>query len=149
MTIQQFLRTFYPSALILVLSVATPLAAQEARRERVKDHFPRYAVEDLGTLGGPYSFPYNLNNAGVVSGGSANGLQNGDPSQPVNNAPQTAFLWAHGRLRPLGTLGGPDSVAAAASLYNLAAVDSETANLSRQGEDVCGFGTNLQCLAAL
>ena len=31
----------------------------------------------------------------------------------------------------------------------LAAVDSETANLSRQGEDVCAFGNNLQCLAAI
>jgi probable HAF family extracellular repeat protein len=106
-------------------------------------------VEDVGTLGGPYSFSYNLNDTGVVSGGSATAAQNGDPSQAVVNAPQTAFLWKRGRRLDLGTLGGQNSVAAAANLFNLAVIDSETANYSRQGEDVCAFGTNLQCLAAL
>ena len=70
MTIQQFLRTVYPSALVLALSVATPLAAQEAGRERVKDRFPRYAVEDLGTLGGTYSAAFALNELGQVTGES-------------------------------------------------------------------------------
>jgi uncharacterized membrane protein len=73
---------------------------------------PGYTVEDLGTLGGPYSFSYSLNDAGVVTGGSA---IDGD----------------------------------ATNLFSLSVVDSETANLSRQGEDVCAFGTNLQCLAAI
>ena len=131
------------------LAVPVRLVAQQLKEARAIDRFPRYVVQDLGTLGGPYSFSYNLNNAGVVSGGSATPNQNGDPSQAVVNAPQTAFLWDDGHLRNLGTLGGPDSVAAAANLANLAVVDSETANLSRQGEDVCAFGTNLQCLAAI
>jgi uncharacterized membrane protein len=52
-------------------------------------------------------------------------------------------------LLNLGTLGGPDSVGAAANPSKLAAVDSETATVSRQGEDVCAFGTHLQCLAAI
>ena len=98
------------------LALRVPLLAQQAKEARVTDRFPRYVVQDLGTLGGPYSFSYNLNDAGVVSGGSANATQNGDPSQAVVNAPQTAFLWDRGRLRNLGTLGGPDSVAAAASV---------------------------------
>jgi probable HAF family extracellular repeat protein len=131
------------------LALRVPLVAQQLKEARVTDGFPRYVVQDLGTLGGPYSFSYNLNNAGVVSGGSATPTQNGDPSQAVVNAPQTAFLSEHGRLRNLGTLGGPDSAAAAANLSNLAVVDSETANLSRQGEDVCVFGNSLQCLAAI
>jgi probable HAF family extracellular repeat protein len=131
------------------LALRVPLVAQHLKETRVTDRFPRYVVQDLGTLGGPYSFSYNLNNAGVVSGGSATATQNGDPSQAVVNAPQTAFLWHHGHLRNLGTLGGPDSVAAAASGFHWAAVDSETAGLSRQGEDVCGFGNSLQCLAAI
>jgi probable HAF family extracellular repeat protein len=130
--------------LLVVLASPAGLAAQSQGPKPA-----RYTVTDLGTLGGPYSFSYNLNNAGVVSGGSATATQNGDPSQAVVNAPQTAFLWDYGQLRNLGTLGGPDSVGAAANLSNLAVVDSETASLSRQGEDVCGFGTNLQCLAAI
>src|SRR5581483_3287927 len=69
-------------------------------------------------------------------------------SQAVVNAPQTAFISDHGRLRNLGTLGGTDSAGAAANLSGLAVIDSETANLSRQGEDVCGYGNSLQCRAA-
>ncbi len=51
-------------------------------------------------------------------------------------------------MRDLGTLGGPDSAGAATNLFKIAVVDSETKDLSRQGEDVCAFGTHLQCLAA-
>ena len=131
------------------LAIPVPLVAQHLKDARAKDHFPRYVVQDLGTLGGPYSFSYNLNDEGVVSGGSATATQNGDPSQAIVNAPQTAFLWDRGRLLNLGTLGGPDSAGAAASPSKLAAVDSETANLSRQGEDVCAYGTKLQCRAAI
>jgi probable HAF family extracellular repeat protein len=48
----------------------------------------------------------------------------------------------------LGTLGGQNSAGAASNVFKLAAVDSETAGMSRQAEDVCGFGTNMQCRAA-
>jgi probable HAF family extracellular repeat protein len=131
------------------LTAPVPLMAQHLKEAHAMGRFPHYVVEDLGTLGGPYSFTYNLNDAGEVSGGSATASQNGDPTQAVNNAPQTAFVWAHGKLHNLGTLGGPDSAGAAANLFHLAAIDSETASYSRNGEDVCGFGTNRQCLAAL
>jgi probable HAF family extracellular repeat protein len=135
--------------LILTLRITGIYGYEQPVKTGRADRFPRYLVEDLGTLGGPYSFAYNLNNPGVVSGGSATAKQNGDPSELVNNAPQTAFLWHNGKLRNLGTLGGPDSEAAAAKSSHVAVVDSETANLSREGEDVCGFGTHLQCLAAM
>lgn len=149
MTIQQFVRTWCRSALLALVIVPVLSTAQQQQPAYAAHRFPHYVVEDLGTLGGPYSFSYNLNNAGEVSGGSATASQNGDPTQAVNNAPQTAFVWAHGQLHNLGTLGGPDSEGAAANLFHLAAIDSETASLSRNGEDVCAFGTNLQCLAAL
>jgi probable HAF family extracellular repeat protein len=148
MTIHYFHRTLYGSGLFVALVVPVLLRAQPHKEPRAADRFSHYTVQDLGTLGGPYSFSYNLNDAGVVSGGSATATQNGDPSQAIVNAPQTAFLWDHGRLLNLGTLGGPDSAGAAANPSHLAVVDSETANLSRQGEDVCAFGTDLQCLAA-
>src|SRR6185437_8867269 len=149
MTIQHFLRTLYQAVLAAALIVPVPLTAQQQQQARAGDRFPRYTVEDLGTLGGPYSFSYSLNDAGVITGGSATATQNGDPTQAVNNAQQTALFWERGRLRNLGTLGGPDSAGAATNLSKLAVVDSETANYSRQGEDVCAFGTNLQCLAAI
>ncbi len=131
------------------LAIPVPLVAQQVKETRATDRFPRYVVQDLGTLGGPYSFTYSLNDGGVVSGGAATATQNGDPTQAIVNAPQTAFLWDRGRLLNLGTLGGPDSAAAAAKSFNFAAIDSETADYSRQGEDVCAFGTHLQCLAAI
>jgi probable HAF family extracellular repeat protein len=149
MTIHNFLRTLYYAAQVVALAWPAPAAPQEDRQNAPGDRFPHYVDHDLGTLGGPYSYSYNLNGAGVVSGGSATSTQNGDPSQAITNAPQTAFLWHRGKLRNLGTLGGPDSAAAAANLSHLAVVDSETARFSRQGEDVCAFGTHLQCLAAL
>src|SRR5512146_1152651 len=59
----------------------------------------RYTVTDLGTLGGPYSFGYGLNNSGIVSGGAAT------PNQQ-DFVSQTGFLWFHGQLVNVGTLGG-------------------------------------------
>jgi len=149
MTIQHIDRRMHYRA-VLLLAIVFPgfLAAQQQEKTRARDGFPSYVVQDLGTFGGPYSFSYNLDAAGVVSGGAATPNQNGDPLQAVVNAPQIAFLWDRGHLRNLHTLGGQNSVAAASNLSKLAAVDSETANMSRQGEDVCGFGTKLQCLAA-
>ena len=146
MRIQDFTRILSEAVLAVLVAVPVLLRAQQPKQAHAE--FATYVVEDLGTLGGPYSFAYSLNNAGMVSGGSATATQNGDPSQAVVNAPQTAFLWHDGRLRNLGTLGGPDSEAAAANLFNLAVVDSETAKPDPHGADVCAFGTHLQCLAA-
>lgn len=135
-------------AISLALLVPTLTPAQQSQQVRPADRFPHYVVQDLETLGGPYSFSYSLNSLGIVSGGSATAAQNGDPSQLLVNAQQTAFLWHHGKLRNLGTLGGPDSAGAATNIFKLSVIDSETALPSREGEDVCAFGNNLQCLAA-
>src|SRR5262245_15963232 len=48
-----------------------------------------YALTDLGTLGGDYSYAYDLNQAGQVVGYSGH-----------------AFLWNNGTMIDLGTLGG-------------------------------------------
>jgi probable HAF family extracellular repeat protein len=53
-----------------------------------------YAVTDLGTLGGDYSYAYDLNQAGQVVGYSGH-----------------AFLWNNGTMIDLGTLGGSYSSA--------------------------------------
>lgn len=110
-------------------------------------HPARYTVTDLGTLGGPYSFGYGLNNAGIVSGGAAT------PNQQ-DFVSQTGFLWFQGQMTNIGTLGGsacPDcsSEAGGPNAFGLSPVISETANLDADGEDFCSFGTHRQCVAAL
>ncbi len=110
---------------------------------------PHYSVKDLGTLGGAYSYAYGLNNAGLVAGAAATMAQDGDPAQSMFQAPQTAFLWEHGRIRNLGTLGGPSSEAGRPNTFGEAAIISETATLDPHGADFCGFGTHLQCLGAI
>lgn len=60
-----------------------------------------YAVTDLGTLGGPHTYAYDLNQAGQVVGDStiaAGGFMH-------------AFLWDSGTMIDLGTLGGSHSSA--------------------------------------
>jgi len=57
-------------------------------------------AQDLGTLGGPSSIAYALNEAGQIVGSAD--LAGGSPR---------AFLWQGGVMRDLGTLGGDYSVA--------------------------------------
>jgi probable HAF family extracellular repeat protein len=63
----------------------------------------QYTVQDLGTLGGYYSFAYGINSSGQVVGNSETGFP---------PAPTHALLWdeANG-MTDLGTLGGRNSYA--------------------------------------
>lgn len=58
----------------------------------------RYAVKDLGTLGGPTSIARDVNDAGQVVGQAQNVA-----------GQQRAFIWEDGRMTDLDTLGGPMS----------------------------------------
>jgi probable HAF family extracellular repeat protein len=68
-------------------------------------------ILNLGTFGGNESYAWSVNDEEQVVGFASNTT----PDQSVGNvfawgATQThAFLWQHGRMRDLGTLGGPDS----------------------------------------
>ena len=108
---------------------------------------PRYTVKDLGTFGGPgtNSSGFDINNAGWVAG-SGNLTPDG---------PQHAFLWyGGGPLKDLGTLDGPacpacNSGAGGPNAFGEAAIGSEISKKDPNGEDFCGYGTNLQCLGAI
>jgi probable HAF family extracellular repeat protein len=80
--------------------------------------FAHGKVTDLGTLGGSFSGAYDANNCGQVVGVAENAIADpfhGDQgifnSLPGANQDR-AFLWQHGVMRDLGTLGGNDAAAA-------------------------------------
>jgi probable HAF family extracellular repeat protein len=75
---------------------------------------PGGRIADLGTLGGNESFATSVNDHHQVVGLAANAKP--DSFSLLGWGTQTrAFLWQNGRMRDLGTLGGPD---AGASLVN-------------------------------
>ena len=112
---------------------------------------PRYTVTDLGTLGGTYSFPFGINDAGKVAGGAAT------PAQ-TDFVSTTAFLWTRQKgMTNLGTLGPPafpacptcNSGAAAVGAAGEVAVGSEIATMDPNGEDLCQYGTHRECRGAI
>jgi probable HAF family extracellular repeat protein len=116
--------TVATSSLLVALATAQPQS--------------RYAITDLGTLGGSFSIAYGLNNGGRVGGAAS-----------VSSGDQHAFLWERGHMIDLGTLGGPNSAAGAPNGRDELAIISDTATADHFGEDFCGFATHLVCLAAV
>jgi probable HAF family extracellular repeat protein len=80
-----------------LLAVPATAAAQEAAPAATPERTGRRLI-DLGTLGDGYTISEALavNDRGQVVGDSI----------PAGLGPEHAFLWEHGRMRDLGTLGG-------------------------------------------
>jgi probable HAF family extracellular repeat protein len=90
---------------------------------------PRYAVTDLGTVGGsPPGSPYFIAKNGLVGGAAA-----------APNGSMHAVLWFNGLKLDIGArgLGGTHSVAFGVNEEGQAVGEAETA--AANGEDFCGF----------
>jgi probable HAF family extracellular repeat protein len=124
-------------ALALTLCTGAAWAQQGPVLQQKPPGAIRYAVIDLGTLGGSFSLAYAINDRGQVDGFS---------TIPGDGAIHS-FLFENKIMNDLGTLGGPNSQSFA-GLNNVPQVpgSSDTSTSDPNGEDFCGFGTNLICL---
>lgn len=122
----------------LILSGASRLAAQTPSAQAPQHSGDvRYVVTDLGTLGGSFSFAYDINDRGEIDGTSTL------PGDQV----QHSYAWKNGQMTDLGTLGGLNSESYA-DLNDKGQITgtAEIAVSDPNNENFCSFGTNLICL---
>ncbi len=87
--------------------IDTVIGAPEVHATLWKDEM----IIDLGTFGGNESLALAMNSRGQVVGAAANAIP--DPFSLFGFGTETrAFLWQHGVMEDLNTLGGPDAFAA-------------------------------------
>jgi probable HAF family extracellular repeat protein len=135
----RFLMCTTAMTLFAALAIPLRLAAQE---QQPMNQLPRYAVIDLGTLGGSLSEGRGINKKGWVTG----------TAYLPGNTAQHRVLWQMGMKMDLGTLGGPNSGGDGFGGLNDRGQDvghAETSTPDPLGEDFCGFGTHLICLPFL
>jgi probable HAF family extracellular repeat protein len=132
-------RLHFTTSLLCLLSLLAVSVGWSAQAKAPR--LAHYTVTDLGALpGGSSSYAFDMNDAGWVAGSS---------TLTPDGLAQHAVLWYGGQVTDLGTLGGPNSAAGGPNSSLEAAVISETSQADPNGEDFCGFGTHLQCLAAV
>jgi probable HAF family extracellular repeat protein len=93
-------------AVALLLATAPPSTAAPATPAGGAPHDTaavRYTITDLGTLGGSFVAPLDLNDRGEVVGVADRG----------DNAGIRGFVWKRGLMSDLGSLGGPQTAASA------------------------------------
>lgn len=87
---------------------------------------------DLGTLGGNQVAAFGINEHEQIVGVSSNAIP--DPYCFFGTVQQRAFLWEHGRMRDLGTLGG--------NCAGVGIVDSDLHPINESGQIVGGSSTS-------
>jgi probable HAF family extracellular repeat protein len=75
------------------------------------------SMQDLGTLGGPNSYAYEINTAGQVVG-----------QAEISPGTLHAFQWSNGTMQDLGTFGGAQSTAYAINVSGQIVGSAETAS---------------------
>jgi probable HAF family extracellular repeat protein len=88
-------------ALVVGAIALLGLGTRPAETQETSAQSLSYKVQDLGTLGGSYSAPSSINEAGKVVGASST----------RRDLQQHAFLYSGGEMTDLGTLGGSYSQA--------------------------------------
>lgn len=142
------MRLFPRLAFTLVFPLVIASAAQTVTRANAQssDHkkhgakHPYYLITDLGTLGGPYSNSFGINERDHVGGSAVNA-----------NGNLLAYLWTPKQgMQSLGTLlGGKNSAASGPNNHDLVPVISETDIADPYQENFCGFGTPFLCVAGV
>ena len=124
--------------MLLVLAINVLGAAAQSR----DGNQTRYKIKDLGTQGGTFSGASSVNDLGSVVGSTT---QAGDTVE-------RGFIWRHGKMTDLGTLGGPDSSTMTGGTPQINGSGmvvgfSDTSTPDPLGEQFfCGFGNGLICL---
>jgi len=121
---------------LVALATMAHLSAQDSQHGPEK---PRYSLTILRTLGGCCGIGHGINHAGTIAGAAV----------PPNNAQLLAVIWKNGKISNLGTLGGTNSNTAEEQVINdsdMVVGFSDTTTPDPNGEDFCGFQTNLVCL---
>ena len=121
----------------IALTMPVRLAAQDEQQHPTKR--THYTVQTLGSLGGTSCcLVIEVNNREWVDGTS--NLAGDQSFHP--------FLWVDGKMRDLGTLGGPNaSVGGLDDRGDVTVGGSDTGIPDPLQEDFCGFGTFQTCLS--
>ena len=130
------------TAVTLLTAMATPIQlAAEAQPHQQKQTY--YVVQDLGQLGGTVFF---ASAEGISNRGWAAGAAEATGNQGLH-----AFLWRHGTMTDLGTLGGLNSIINFPEKVGreFVAGYAETSQADPLAENFCNLGTGLICVPFL
>jgi probable HAF family extracellular repeat protein len=124
------------AAIAICTALINPSSAGAQQERGPSKQLPHYKLTILPNLGGTFGEAWGVNNGGSVIGHST----------LAGDQVYHAFFWRKGVITDLGTLGGPNSNQGFLNDQGAVSGFSDTSTPDPNGEDFCGFGTNLICL---